>query len=269
VPASVASSFSVQGLLRRDRAVLICAISLTTAAAWVYMVREAQGMTRTGVCECMGMAMGSPDAREWSVIHFAALFLMWTEMMVAMMLPTAAPMILMFASLNRKRRVEERPFVPTAIFVGGYVAIWSGFSLVAAVLQWGLHRAALLSPMMVSNNNRLAGVLFVCAGVFQFTRWKHSCLVRCANPLGFLLTEWRQGPRGAFIMGARHGAFCLGCCWFLMLLLFVFGVMNILWIAVLTLYVLIEKTAGASDWFSRVAGGLMCAAGFWTFWRAG
>lgn len=258
---SAAPASSSESVLRRDRLFLLSALALTTALAWAYMIYEARGMTRTGVCECMGMQMAGPDTHAWSAAQLFALFLMWSEMMIAMMLPGAAPMLLMFASVNRKRREQERPFVSTGIFLSGYLIVWCAFSAVATVAQWLLHSAALLSPMMVSTSPRLGGALLIAAGIFQWTSWKNSCLAHCANPLGFLLTQWREGNSGALLMGIRHGGFCLGCCWLLMLLLFVLGVMNVTWIAVLTVYVLAEKILGRNVWFARSIGVALCAWG--------
>ena len=221
-------------------------------------------MTLTGICRCAGMKMSGPDLAPWSVAAVVPLFLMWSEMMVAMMLPSAAPMILTFAMVNRKRREREQPFVPTAIFVLGYLAIWTAFSLIAALAQWALHGTALLSPMMVSTSRWLAGVLLIAAGLFQWTALKHACLRHCRSPLSFLLTDWREGNRGAFIMGLKHGAFCAGCCWFLMALLFVAGVMNMWWVAALTLLVLVEKLAAKGVWVGRGAGVLLVLWGIIT-----
>ena len=251
----------LEKLLKRDRAVLLGVIVITTALAWAYMIHEARGMTSTGVCKCMGMQMAGPDTRAWSAAQLFALFLMWSEMMLAMMLPSAAPMILTFASVNRKRREQQRPFVSAGIFLSGYLLVWFAFSGVATITQWALHSAALLSPMMVSTSSRLGGALLIAAGIFQWTPWKNVCLTHCANPLSFLLTQWREGNRGALLMGIRHGAFCLGCCWLLMLLLFVLGVMNVTWIAALTIYVLAEKLLGRNVWFARAIGAALCAWG--------
>jgi predicted metal-binding membrane protein len=263
-----ASTLSLQSLLNRDRRIIFAALALTTALAWGYMVHEARAMMRTGVCECMGMAMAGPDTREWSATQWLALFLMWAEMMIAMMLPSVAPMILTFASVNRSRREQERPFVPTTFFALGYFILWSAFSLLATAAQWALHSASLLSPMMIATSPWIAGGLLIGAGVFQFTPWKHACLSHCANPLGFLLTQWREGKRGALIMGVRHGAFCLGCCWLLMLVLFAVGVMNVTWIALLTIYVLAEKLLGQNVWFGRIAGAALCGWGIVVIVRA-
>jgi predicted metal-binding membrane protein len=259
--SSPGAALPLEVILKRDRALIIAALVLTTLVAWVYMVHEARAMLHTGVCKCMGLAMAGPDTRAWSAPQLLALFLMWAEMMIAMMLPSAAPMILTFASVNRSRREQQRAFVPVSAFVSGYLIIWIAFSVAATLLQWTLHSAALLSPMMSMTSPSVAGALLIAAGIFQFTPWKTACLTRCANPLTLLLTDWREGTRGAIQMGLHHGLFCLGCCWALMLLLFVLGVMNVTWIAALTIYVLIEKLLGRNAWFGRVAGAALCAWG--------
>ena len=181
------------------------------ALAWGYMIHEAHGMMQSGVCQCAGMAMSGPDTKPWSMVAVIPLFLMWAEMMVAMMIPSATPMILTFARVNRQRREQERPFVPTGMFLLGYLIVWTAFSLVAAVAQWALHGAALLSPMMKSNSTILGGVLLIGAGLFQWTPWKRACLNHCSSPLSFLLGEWREGRAGALAMGIKHGAHCTGC----------------------------------------------------------
>src|ERR1700690_3554352 len=175
-------------------------------------------------------------------------------MMVAMMIPSAAPMILTFAMVNRKRREQERPFVPTGIFLLGYLAVWTGFSALAAVAQWILHARALLSPMMVSTSPILGGGLLIAAGIFQWTPLKNACLTHCRSPLGFLMTDWREGRWGALFMGLKHGAYCAGCCWILMALLFVAGVMNLWWIAIIAVLVLLEKVAPKGFGVGKIAG---------------
>src|SRR6185312_12373270 len=246
----------MESILKRDRLIVLAALTAMTLLAWGYMVREARGMTLTGACCCAGMSMSGPDISPWSPATLAPLFLMWTEMMVAMMLPSAAPMILTFAHVQRNRREQERPFVATGVFVLGYLAVWTGFSAIAAVMQWVLHAKALLSPMMVSTSPWLGGALLIAAGVFQWTPLKNACLRVCCSPLNFLLTDWREGKWGAFAMGLKHGVKCAGCCWFLMLLLFVAGVMNVWWIAILTALVLIEKGAprGKGVMLGKIAG---------------
>jgi len=183
--------------------------------------------------------------------------------MVAMMIPSAAPMILTFALVNRKRRESERPFVPTGIFLLGYLVVWTGFSVLAAVAQWILHAKALLSPMMVSTSPMLGGALLLGAGVFQWTPLKNTCLAHCRSPLGFLMTDWREGRWGAFVMGLQHGAYCIGCCWILMALLFVAGVMNMWWIAIIAVFVLLEKVAPKDLFIGKMAGTLLALWGLW------
>jgi len=253
----------MESILKRDRSIVFTALAATTLLAWGYMVREARGMNLTGMGCCAGMSMSGPDMHPWSPATLAPLFLMWAEMMVAMMLPSATPMILTFAKVQRNRRERERPFVATGIFLLGYLAVWTGFSAVAAVMQRALHAKALLSPMMVGTSPVLGGALLIAAGVFQWSPIKNACLTSCCSPLNFLMTGWREGKWGAFAMGLKHGAHCAGCCWFLMLLLFVAGVMNLWWIAILTALVLIEKITPRGLLLGKIAGGLFVAWGIW------
>jgi predicted metal-binding membrane protein len=207
--------------------------------------------------------MDSPAAQltmpmsDWSVANWAAVFIMWAVMMAAMMLPTAMPMVSVFGTLNKSRGEAGR----TAAFVAGYLALWTAFGLAATAAQWALQRNGLLSPMIVSVSPALSGALLMIAGVFQFTPLKHACLRACRAPLGFLLTDWRDGLWGASRMGIRHGLYCLGCCWALMALLFLGGAMNLLWIAALTLLVAMEKLAPKGDFLAKALGALMIGAG--------
>jgi predicted metal-binding membrane protein len=170
-------------------------------------------------------------------------------------------MVLMFATVNRQRRARTAPDVPTAVFALGYVVVWTLFSLAATLAQWGLNEAALLSSMMRSTTPVLGGLLLVVAGVFQWTPLKEACLVHCRSPLGFIMTHWREGRRGAFLMGLHHGTYCVGCCWALMLLLFVNGVMNLLWVGAIAAFVLVEKIVPAKGRLSQVTGALLVAWG--------
>jgi predicted metal-binding membrane protein len=179
---------------------------------------------------------------------------MWAEMMVAMMLPSAAPMIMTFVLINRRRREQELPYVASAIFGLGYLTAWIGFSVLASVVQWILHGLALLSPTMTAHSSWLAGGLLVAAGAFQWTPLKHACLEHCRSPINLLLNEWRDGPKGALIMGVRGGLYCTGCCWMLMILLFVAGVMNLWWVGLITLFVLAEKILPHTWRVGTVAG---------------
>ena len=244
---------TLEAVLRQDRGIVLTGVAGVAALAWGYTVYLAWDMK--------DMAM--PLMQSWGVVDFALMFIMWAVMMVAMMVPTAAPMILVFAKVNRTRREQQRPFIPTGIFLGGYLIVWGGFAALAALAQWGLHTGALLSPNMASTSPYVGGALLLVAGVFQWSRLKYACLTQCRTPLGFLMSEWREGQKGALVMGLRHGTYCLGCCWILMGLLFVLGVMNLLWIAALAGFVLIEKVAPAGHRVSRLTGLLLVAWGAW------
>jgi predicted metal-binding membrane protein len=203
--------------------------------------------------------MDSPVAQlmmpttAWSMTNWLAVFIMWAVMMAAMMLPSAAPMILWFAVLNRRRSEGAK----TLLFVAAYLALWAAFSGAAVAAQWLLQSIGYLSPMIVSKSSVLNGALLLIAGVFQLSPLKHVCLRACRSPLGFLTSDWRDGLWGACNMGIRHGLYCLGCCWALMALLFVGGVMNLLWIAALAGLVAIEKLAPKGEVVARALGGLM------------
>jgi predicted metal-binding membrane protein len=207
-----------------------------------------------GMSAMSGMTDMALQPAVWTPGYAVLMFLMWWVMMVAMMLPSATPMLLMFARINRGERAGGRPYVPTGIFAAGYLAAWGGFSLVATLLQWGLERSGLLSPMMATTSHLLGGAILIAAGLWQLTPIKTICLRHCRSPLGFLSQSWRRGRWGAVVMGLEHGSFCLGCCWFLMGLLFVGGVMNLVWIAGLTVFVMLEKTLSLGHWLARAAG---------------
>jgi len=189
-------------------------------------------------------------------------------MMVAMMLPSAAPMVLLFAAISRKQREAGKPFVPTVIFLAGYLAVWGLFSVLATGAQWGLEAAG-FAPMTSGAGARLGGAILIAAGLYQLTPLKQACLSHCRSPILFLTSHWRPCRAGAWRMGLAHGAYCLGCCWFLMALLFVGGIMNVIWIAALALYVLFEKIVPAGHWLAYAAGaalslgGIAMMAGLW------
>jgi len=188
---------------------------------------------------------------------------MWVAMMAAMMLPATYPMVRAFVTINRRRRERAAPYVPTAWFVLGYLLAWSVFSIAAAAVQWGLQHAGLLNAMGESLSRTLSGILFLAAGAYQWTPLKDVCLSRCRSPEGFVLTEWRDGHAGAVVMGLRHGLFCVGCCGALMLLLFAVAVMNLLWVAVLTLLVMAEKLLPPGRAVRHAIGGMLSAIGLW------
>jgi predicted metal-binding membrane protein len=254
-------------VIRRDRVVVITALFAVIALSWAYLLAGAGmgmsaleltrmsqlgmagGVSKEGMA---GMAMVAPAV--WTPGYAVLMFFMWCVMMVAMMLPSAAPMILLYATVNRKQRDTGHPYVATSTFAIGYLAAWAGFSLVAVILQWGFQRNGILSPTLVATNAIFGGFLLLAAGVYQLTPIKHACLRRCRSPLAFLSTHWRQGARGALRTGLLHGAFCVGCCWFLMGLMFFGGVMNLYWIAGLAVLVLFEKTVPAGHWLGYATG---------------
>ena len=209
----------MENVLKRDQAVTIASLVAVTALAWAYLVALA------------GDIGAMPEVAPWSAIDFWLMLVMWAVMMVGMMLPSAAPMILLYAAVSRKQRGRGHVFAPTGVFAAGYLVAWTVFSLAATALQWALEQAALLSPMMVGASPYLGGALLITAGVYQWTPLKHACLENCRAPAEFLSRIWRPGTGGAVAMGVHHGAYCIGCCWVLMGLLFVGGVMNLLWVA--------------------------------------
>lgn len=242
-------------ILRRDRFVAVGALLMLVVLSWAYLLAGA------GTMEEMGGMLMPMSSGPWTLEQAAVMLLMWAVMMVAMMLPSAAPMMLLFGAIARSRHAKGENGIAAGLFGLGYVAIWWGFSVGAVALQFALEYAALLSPMMKSTSIALSGVVLIAAGVYQWTPLKQTCLRHCRSPLDFILTQWREGSLGAFTMGTRHGLYCVGCCWVLMLLLFVGGIMNLAWIAGLAIFVLLEKLAPAGHWMGRWAGLALVAWG--------
>jgi predicted metal-binding membrane protein len=248
-------------MLRRERLIIGGCLAAMAILAWLYLFHTKTampGMSMAGM-DMPGMVM--PGLQVWGPSTVLFLFVMWAVMMVAMMLPSATPMLLAFLTVNKQRQAAARPYVPVSIFLFGYLAVWTGFSAVATLAEWGLHQAALLSPAMAATSPTLNGGLLIAAGVFQWTPLKSACLKGCRSPLTFLMSEWREGAAGAFIMGLRHGAFCVGCCWVLMALLFVAGVMNLFWVAVIALFVMAEKILAKGELLGHVTGIALLIAG--------
>jgi len=243
--------------LRRDRTIVLLALLGVTAIAWLYLIVDRQSMADMDMA-AMAMPMTPPP---WGASDFALTFAMWWVMMLGMMLPSAAPTILTFATLARRQRARGQNFVPASVFTLGYLLAWGGFCVAATLLQWGLDRAALLSPMLAPKSASIAGALFILSGLYQFTPFKYACLRQCRSPFAFLLNYWRDGWQGALRMGVSHGLYCLGCCWALMALLFAVGVMNLAWVAVIAALVFAEKLLPRGLWIGRVAGVLMLAFG--------
>jgi predicted metal-binding membrane protein len=261
-PASI-----VEVLARGDRWIVGASLALLILLSWLYlgvMADTVKAMTGEGgsAAYMWLMPMG-----QWGVTEFVLGFAMWVVMMVGMMLPSAAPMLFAFQRVSRSRPEGASAIGPVGAFLLGYLLVWGMFSFLATVAQWILHATEVLTPAMVSSSNSFNAALLIAAGIYQFVPLKHTCLSKCRVPLGFLLTEWRDGLRGALIMGFRHGAFCVGCCWLLMALLFVGGVMNLLWIALLTVVVLVEKVLPFGRQAASVAGVLMIVGGSWILMR--
>ena len=232
--------------------------AILIAASWAYLLYMHWGMWHM---DAVTDSLLMPSMTGWSVTDLLLVFVMWAVMMVAMMLPSTMPLLLLVAKVNYGRFARERALLGTGIFALGYLVVWTGFSALATLAQWGLLEARLVSPMMQSANPWLSATLLVAAGAYEFTPLKNACLSRCQSPMGFLMTGWREGISGAFAMGIRHGAYCTGCCWLLMALLFVFGVMNLAWIAALAIFVLLQKLLRQPIWFTRATGATLIVWG--------
>jgi predicted metal-binding membrane protein len=242
----------------QHKAFVIAGLAAVVACAWAYLTSASLDMYG----RMDGAAAWMMEA-TWDAGYLLLIFLMWAVMMVAMMLPSALPTILIFHKAVRNDPQVGSPSRRMFAFVAGYILAWSGFSVAATLLQWGLAEAALLSPMMVSASPWLGGALLIVAGVYQWTPIKHACLQQCRSPLAFLVEHWRPGMPGALRLGLRHGLYCVGCCWALMLLLFVGGVMSLLWIGAITAFVLIEKLAPYGAQGGRLSGLALVIAGVW------
>ena len=262
---------TLETVLRRDRLIVAGALGAIVLLAWAYVLwlaadMEMGGMDMSGFRMVpAGIGLMTPAAAPWSAVEFAFVFTMWAVMMVGMMAPSAAPMILMYARLGRQGKVAGKPLAATGWFAAGYFLAWIGFSLAATLVQWVLQREALLDPRMASASKALGAVVLIAAGLYQWTPLKEVCLAHCQTPLGFLMRHggFRGDVRGCLKLGLSHGAYCVGCCWVLMALLFVVGVMNLLWIALLALLVLLEKLTPWGRPIARAAGVAFIAAGIW------
>jgi predicted metal-binding membrane protein len=262
---------TLETLLRRDCVIVATALALITALSWLYILRLAAAMDMGGV-DMTGFRMIStgftmvmaPALQPWSATEFGLTFAMWAVMMIGMMTPSAAPMILIYARAGRMAAAAGRPLAATSWFVAGYLLMWTGFAFAATAAQWILGRFALLDPTMATASTRLGGVVLVAAGCYQWTPLKDACLAQCQSPLLFIERHggFRSAVGDALRLGATHGLSCIGCCWALMLLLFVGGIMNVLWIAGLTVLALAEKTLPIKRRFApRFVGTALVLAG--------
>ncbi|WP_375737645.1 DUF2182 domain-containing protein [Pseudomonas boanensis] len=247
-PAAIPRKYGRQSLL------LISLLSALTVVAWLFLLDLAQRMAAPGGMLEMAME-GMP--MPWTIRDAVLMFAMWSIMMVGMMVPSATPMFLLYQQTIRKRLPTDQRNLALLLFCSAYLLVWSGFSLLATLLQWLLDQQALLSMNMRSQSQWLATAFLLCAGLYQFVPAKRACLRHCQSPLQFLLGYWRPGPSGAWHMGLAHGLYCLGCCWALMGVLFVVGLMNLLWVALIGAYVLLEKYLPAGGWLSRMSGLLL------------
>ena len=264
-------------LLKRDRLAVAAALIIVTLLAWAYVL----WLAATG--DMAGMDMGAMDGmdmsemagamapalRTWAPADFAFMFAMWSVMMVGMMTPSVAPMVLLYAGVGRKASESGSPIASTGWFFAGYLIVWIAFSALATLAQWVLTVLALLTPMMASSSAILGGIVLIAVGLYQWTPLKETCLRSCQAPLAFLISHggFHDKPLGALRLGMVHGGYCLGCCFALMALLFVGGIMNVLWIAGLTILVLLEKIVPAGRLIPRVSGALIGAAGIWLLVR--
>jgi len=257
----------LSGFLRYRRAVVSGALAAAIAVSWAYLWLSG------GIkMEMMDMGGGQMMAMtpEWSVPYAALMFVMWVVMMVAMMLPGAAPTVLLVTTLASDRIPNSKLVPATAmLFASGYLLVWCGFSFAVTLLQWGLNEAGLLSETMALGNWTSVGAVFVAAGLYEWTSLKDACLRHCRSPAEYLVRHWRQGALGAVLTGMRHGIFCLGCCWLLMALLFVGGLMNLAWLAATALLVLLQKTIPWGGEMRLLTGALFIYWGILSFVSAG
>ena len=262
---------ALEGVLRRDRAIGVVALILVTLLAWAYVLWLADdmamgGMDMTGFRMIpAGAGLMMPASEPWQPIEFIFVFAMWAVMMIGMMTPSSAPMILLYARVGRQAASRGKTFADSGWFMGGYLLAWTTFSLVATCAQWALERAALLTPMMEGASPVLGGVILISVGAYQFTKLKDACLRQCQAPFLFIQQHggFRPDALGSLELGARHGAYCVACCWALMALLLVGGVMNVLWISAISILILVEKIASAGRMISRIAGAGFITAGAW------
>lgn len=245
-------------ILKKDRLVIVAGLLFISVLSWLYIVYLYRQML---VMDMSAAFFAMPMTQHWAATDFVLLFLMWLVMMIAMMTPSVSPLILLFAVINRQKKQQQNPFVHTGYLLAGYFLVWGGFSLVATLLQWLLQQVSLLNPEMKITGAIPGSIILIAAGIFQFTPLKRTCLRNCRTPIDFIHHNWKEGKRGALQMGMENGMYCLGCCWVLMVLLFFSGIMNLLWIALIAVFVLIEKTFPQPKWISSVAGVVLIVYG--------
>lgn len=245
-------------MLRHQRLLLSLILLLTVSLSWLWIAAMARDMY--GSMQGLSAWMMTP---AWDATHLLLLWAMWAVMMVAMMLPSASPILLLYLQAARVRKEESPASLRVYALAGGYLSVWAVFSVGATWLQRVLAMQGILSPMMEPASTTPSALLLLIAGIYQMTPLKRACLQACRSPLSFLMGRWRSGWTGAYRMGIEHGAYCLGCCWALMLLLFAGGVMNLAVIVALTAWVLVEKLLPAGEYSARVSGALLIGTGVW------
>ena len=253
----------MEAVLLRDRLLVGAALGVAVALCWAWIVPMARDMYGPMTGAAAWMMTGN-----WDATHLLLLFAMWAVMMAGMMLPSAAPALFLYGGVIRRSSEASRANAHVYAFAGGYLLVWTSYSLLATILQRLLARWLLITPMMDARDARFGGALLVVAGLYQFTPFKRACLASCRNPVEFIVRHWKPGLWGGFYLGAAHGLYCLGCCWALMMLLFVGGVMNLWWIGALTVFVLLEKAAPYGEKGGRYSGLAISAAGAWLLARA-
>lgn len=253
---------AVESALTHQRFSLVIILAALPALCWIWVAAMSRDMYGD-----MSGASAWMMTMQWDATRLVLLWAMWAAMMAGMMLPSAAPILLLYARAVRNREDQRHPARAIYSMAAGYIVIWALFSAAATVLQRVFATRFLLTPMMEPATPRVAGVLLLLAGVYQFTPSKAACLSFCRSPIAFLSSRWRGGLNGAFRMGASHGLYCLGCCWALMLLLFAGGVMNLIVILALTVWVAVEKIAPFGAQSARVSGALLIAVGIWMLTR--
>jgi predicted metal-binding membrane protein len=272
---------ALESALKRDRLIVVAAALLLAVLAWGYLIwlnarmapaagdmggMDMAGMHMAGM-DMSGMSMSAmtPTFTSWTAAQLQVVFAMWAVMMVGMMTPSVAPMLLIYTRFARHSAAQGHAFAPVAWFAAGYLAAWSLFAALATLAQWGLASLALLTPMMAAANRAFGGAVLIAAGIYQWLPLKDACLAQCRSPLSFVQQHggFRTGAAASLRLGLVHGLYCIGCCWALMALLFVGGVMNLFWIATLMILVLLEKIVPYGRRFARLVGIVGVAAGVW------
>jgi len=254
----------------KDRMTVYIGVLIVLLTSWVYIIGMgwhmgtlplSGEMTEDSSLLTSILTWMPPMNNAWQAQDFFLLFLMWSVMMTAMMTPSILPMLMLFTTLSIRQKQQGQEPSSTLVLLAGYLTSWILFSLVITFPQYLMHLSGMLNPMMEPMHAYLGSTMLIIAGIYQFTPLKDACLTVCQSPLSFMMNNWKDGNLGAFIIGYKHGFFCVGCCWALMLTLFALGVMNIMWVIILTVVVLLEKLSYKNPLlFRRVTGTLLI---FW------